>query len=202
MNRLGLPEVFIILDTEVTTWEGAAIRNWSGPSEHRELVQLGAAVVGFEPATGKVQEITTLCTLVKPVINPALSDYFIELTGITQEMIDEKAIPFKEFLPWFTEWAGWYDLYSCDTKIDGSHLFDRDVLMENCKLNKLEFPFEQDRFFNIHETFHRDGYIIKQSGQASLAFGVEPKQRSHDALKDVRGLIDGLNLLIERGPKK
>lgn len=201
-NSLVLPEVFVILDTEVTTREGAAAANWSRPGEHRELVQIAAAVVGMDPQTRNFQEITTLQALVKPRINPILSKYFIELTGITQERVDEEGVPFKEFLPRFNEWASWYDLYSFDTRLDGSRMFDRDVLMENCKLNKMEFPFEQDRFFNIHQVFAKMGYILKQSGQASLAFGVEPKQRSHDALKDVKGLIDGLNLLKERGPKK
>lgn len=31
---------FVFYDTEYTSWEGAMQRNWSGPDEHRELVQL------------------------------------------------------------------------------------------------------------------------------------------------------------------
>ena len=33
---------FVFYDTEYTSWEGAMQRNWSGPNEHRELVQLSA----------------------------------------------------------------------------------------------------------------------------------------------------------------
>ena len=30
---------FVIYDTEYTAWEGSLARNWSGPNEHRELLQ-------------------------------------------------------------------------------------------------------------------------------------------------------------------
>ena len=34
--------VFVLYDTEYTSWEGSLQRGWSRPDEHRELVQLSA----------------------------------------------------------------------------------------------------------------------------------------------------------------
>ncbi|MDO8601250.1 MAG: 3'-5' exonuclease [bacterium] len=189
---LGLKKKVVLFDIECTTWEGAAARDWSGPGEHRELVQLGAAIVETKSFT----EISTFSFLVKPRINPVLSDYFINLTGITQEQI-EGALNFSVVLEIFRYWCKGYQMYTFD-KVGSSRLFDRDVLVENCDLYGIEFPFDLERFHNINEIFHRHGYAVKQSGAAPEAFGVKPPARSHDALNDVRGLILGLKLLSER----
>jgi inhibitor of KinA sporulation pathway (predicted exonuclease) len=192
----GLPREIVIFDLECTTWEGAAQRNWSGPGEHRELVQLGAALV----ETNNFREVENLKLVVKPVFNPVLSQYFVDLTGITQEMVDVCGLDFPHFMRIFVKWCGTRGLY-CFDKI-GERIFDRDVLVENCRLHDMEFPFEPDAFNNINYLFFQNGYEVKQSGQAPLAFGEIPPARSHDALNDVRGLIRGLQLLKERGPKK
>jgi len=189
----GLPKRIVIFDNEVTTWEGAAARNWSGPGEYRELVQLAAALVDTEDFT----ELCVYKILAKPRINPILSEYFIDLTHITQKEVDERGVDFSLVLDHFYAWCGEDDLYSFD-KVDVSRLFDRDVLIENCDLYGLEFPFETERFRNINEIFAEHGIIVKQSGRAPEAFGEEPKLRSHDALNDVRGLIRGLQLLKKK----
>lgn len=186
----GLPGRIVVFDTEVTTWEGAASRNWSGPGEHRELVQLGAALV----ETTGFAELGTFKRLVRPMINPTLSDYFINLTGITREKVNEEGVHFNALLESFCGWCGQYALYTYD-KVGILRLFDRDVLIENCDLHGLKFPFEMERFHNINEIFVEHGIVVVQSGRAPEAFGEKPKQRSHDALNDVRGLIRGLQLL-------
>ena len=80
----GLPKKVVIFDIECTTWEGAAARDWSGPGEHRELVQLGAVLV----ETDRFAEKAAFSMLAKPRINPVLSKYFINLTQITQEQVN------------------------------------------------------------------------------------------------------------------
>lgn len=44
MTHNDVMKHFVIFDTEYTTWEGAADRDWTGPGEHREVVQIGASV--------------------------------------------------------------------------------------------------------------------------------------------------------------
>ncbi|MFH1423827.1 MAG: 3'-5' exonuclease [Candidatus Nealsonbacteria bacterium] len=191
---LNLPKRFILFDLECTSWDGAAARNWSGPGEHREVIQIGATLTDIERFT----EQFTVKTLVKPRINPILSEYIKNLTGITQEDINQKGIDFAIFLQTFFDWCCDFEIYCFDSRVDGSRLFDRDVLVENCELCGLEFPFEMDRFHNINEIFARHGYAVKQSGAAPEAFGLKIPARPHDAMNDVNGVLIALKALSER----
>lgn len=191
---LDLPEEIVILDLECTTWEGAAARDWSGPGESREVIQLGAVLIETQSFTA----LGMVKALVRPLINPILSDYCINLTGITQDKLDKDGIDFASALRWFKSLCAKRQLYCFDSRVDGSRLFDRDVLIENCDLHGLAFPFEVERFHNINEIFYQHGYIVKQSGAAPEAFGIKSPARPHDALNDVWGLIIGLKALRER----
>ena len=190
----GLPKRFVLFDLECTAWEGAAARGWSGPGEHRELVQIAAALV----ETKNFTELSVFKTLVRPRINPLLSKYFIDLTHITQEEVDKRGLDFADVLFDFYAWCEEYDLYCFDSRTDDSRLFDRDVLMENCGLCGLAFPFNSGRFHNINEIFYQHGYIVKQSGASPEVFGIKIPARPHDAMNDVDGLIVSLNALRER----
>jgi len=44
-HRPDLPPRFVVFDTEFTAWKGSRERNWSGPNEHREIVQIAAQQV-------------------------------------------------------------------------------------------------------------------------------------------------------------
>ncbi|MEO3766021.1 3'-5' exonuclease [Streptomyces sp. B8F3] len=76
---------FIVFDLEFTTWPGAPERDWSAPGELREIVQIGALRLDAEFAVAEEFE-----TLVRPVVNPRLSPYFTDLTGIDQETVDRE----------------------------------------------------------------------------------------------------------------
>lgn len=76
---------FIVFDLEFTTWPGARERDWSAPGELREIVQIGALRLDADLAVADEFE-----TLVRPVVNPRLSPYFTELTGIGQEAVDRE----------------------------------------------------------------------------------------------------------------
>lgn len=183
----------VIADLECTAWDGAAARGWSGPEEHREVVQLGAALVETELFT----ELVSVKFGVRPKINPVLSQYFINLTHITQEEIDAIGLDFPTFLRMFSGWCADFEIY-CFDKVGSSQLFDRDVLMENCQLLGLKFPFKMKRFHNVNEIFREHGVEIRQSGAAPEAFGIDLPARPHDALNDVKGLIVGLRALALR----
>ncbi|AKH86017.1 exonuclease [Streptomyces sp. CNQ-509] len=75
----------IVFDLEFTTWPGAPERDRSAPGELREIVQIGALRLDADFAVTDEFE-----TLVRPVVNPRLSPYFSELTGIDQETVDRE----------------------------------------------------------------------------------------------------------------
>jgi len=189
----NLPPKIVVFDLESTTWEGALERNWSGEGEHREVVQCGAVIVETENFT----EQKSFDRYVKPKVNPTLSDYFVDLTHITQEEVDKNGIDFETFLNEFHKWCGDLELY-CFSGTDRSSLLDVDILKDNCKLLGIKLPFEEKRFHNVNLIFHEHGYEVKQSGSAPEAFGIELPARPHNAINDVRGLVVGLKELSKR----
>lgn len=182
---LDLPKKIIIFDTEYTSWQGSMKRNWSGPDEYREVVQIGAILADTE----KFIELDSLDLLIKPVKNPVLSQYFIDLTGITQEDINKKGIPYDEALLKFFSWCGNYPIASFGG--------DETVLEENCKFLNISFPFKSSRFMDLISVFKK--YISDvdkyQSGTVMSMFGKKSALRPHDALNDVKILLDGLREL-------
>src|SRR5258708_3499146 len=117
---LGLPDHFVLFDTEFTAWEGSMERGWKGPNEHREIIQIGALKVHG----ADLSEEDVFSRYVKPRINPRLSEYIIALTGITQEKINDEGVPFEIALEDFNRWSRELPLWS--------HGNDLPVMKENC----------------------------------------------------------------------
>ena len=184
---LDLPQKFIIFDTEYTAWEGSFDREWSGPGEHKELVQIAAAKVEGEG----FNEADTFSIYIRPRVNPKLSDFFINLTGITQEKADQEGVDFEEAIKKFTAWSEDLPLYSFGDDVN--------VLTENCKLLGIDSPFDPGRFSNIRELFKKYGIPADDYMSSTIvrAFGQKPARRGHEALNDVRTVIDGLKALAE-----
>src|ERR1700687_3908898 len=78
-----MPPDVIVFDTEFTAWKGSMERHWGGPAEYREIVQIGGISIDVET----LAETGSFSVLIKPVMNPALSDYLMALTRITNERL-------------------------------------------------------------------------------------------------------------------
>ncbi|GAA3836479.1 hypothetical protein GCM10022403_081290 [Streptomyces coacervatus] len=84
---------FVVFDLEFTSWPGALEQDWGAPGQLREIVQIGALRLREDCSVVEEYE-----ALVRPVVNPRLSAYFTELTGIEQERVDRDGIPAAEAL--------------------------------------------------------------------------------------------------------
>ena len=93
----------VVFDLEFTSWPGSNERNWSLPEEDREVVQIGA--VKIDTSKG-LREIDSFNILVRPLKNPLLSEYFINLTGITQKQVDNQGNSFPNALLHFMDFIG------------------------------------------------------------------------------------------------
>lgn len=178
-----LPAQIILYDTEYTTWQGAPERNWSGQNEHRELVHIGAVKVD----TLSLNELDAFEIYIKPRINPILSDFFIEFTGIQQETVDRLGVSFPEAWQRFNVWRSSLPSFA----------FGRDdlVIDENCRLNNVPVDLNKP-FFNICEYFEQKGISTREYHSSTIvrAFGVEPRLDGHNALNDARLILDALRL--------
>ncbi len=164
-------------DTEYTSWEGAHARNWTGPGELREIVQIAAIRIQDG------HEVDQFMRLVKPVKNPVLSEYFTNLTGITQDSVDMLGVSLEEALEDFRRWAGELPVYAFGR--------DYDVVKANAELVGLSWNFRDSNFFDIRNEFQKAGVstVGYQSSTILRAFGEEPFGRAHDALDDVRNVV-------------
>nr|WP_068430153.1 3'-5' exonuclease [Magnetospirillum sp. XM-1]CUW37959.1 conserved protein of unknown function \ len=173
----------VVYDLEYTTWTGARERRWSGPGEHREVVQIGAV---------RLDDGAELSLLVKPRINPRLSAYFTDLTGVTQDQVDRHGMDFPEALGQLADFATGARLAS-----NGA---DEDVLRENCDLNGTDFPFDRrcrDLAPLLMAAAGAQAHIY--SCEMAATFGLATDQQSHDALGDARQVAQVLRHLFKTG---
>lgn len=184
---LGGPVV--VFDLEWTAWEGSRERNWSGPNEEREIVEIGA--VKLDGAEGLV-ETMAFEVLVRPTINPIVSGYFTDLTGITQTYIDNEALPFREAIVLFEGFVGY------DSAPILSFSQDEGVLRHNCALNDLPCPFPDTQFHNVVPAIAEAAG--RQPGSFSTShlpeiFGFPPPTMAHRAMGDARCIAETLRIL-------
>lgn len=183
----------VFYDTEFTTWEGAMENDWSLPGQYRELVQIGA--VRFNPET--LEETEEFLILVKPVKNPVLSDYFIDLTGITNEDVAKDGLDFPDAFAKFTAFVG-----DAPTACFGH---DDGVVRENLGFHDLPNDEHLFKSFNICPWFQQEGkpHGIKgkiNSGKLASALGAEMDAiQEHNALHDARSIAAAYRFLIEKG---
>ena len=91
---MKLPNVFCLLDTEFTAWKGSQENNWSKEGEEKEIIQISAMKIIYKNSRFEILDKFNI--FVKPKINTILSDYIMELTGITNEKIKKKGISFNK----------------------------------------------------------------------------------------------------------
>ncbi len=179
----------VIFDTEYTAWEGSQERKWTGPNEYKEIVQIAA--ISIDAHT--LEEKDEINLYILPEKNPKLSEYFTNLTGITQETVDRKGVAFKEAVEKFSTF--------CDTRKIYSFGGDERVFRENATVLGLSMSFSSEQFFDVKDIFRRAG--IDPTGYMSStiveAFGGKSKLRAHEALNDVRTIVEALRIVKKRG---
>ncbi len=181
---------FIVYDLEYTTWEGAYERNWSGPGEHREVVQFGAVRLADEIG---LAELGSFEAIVAPRINPVVSGYFAELTGIDQSRIEREGMDFADAFARFGRFAeGARGLLA-----NGS---DEAVLRENCRLYRLAWPFPEGFCRNVSRVLAlaagRADHVVSSS--LPEVFGSPAPGRAHDGLADACAIAAALRLIQQR----
>jgi len=182
----------IVFDFEYTAWEGSKARNWSGPGEHREIIQIAAIKLSGNHC---IAETTSFDRLVKPKHNRILSPYITTLTGIEQSAIDMHGQSFAEVF------AAFYAF--CDEGHIPCFCYGDDVsvLFENFFLNDVTPASFTDGIYDIRATFEQAGVDTRPytSGTLYQALGLEFNHNAHNALNDVRSLVLTLEELLRRG---
>jgi inhibitor of KinA sporulation pathway (predicted exonuclease) len=178
----------VIFDLEFTAWEGSMASRWSRPGEHKEVVQIGAVKLDAERLT----ILDEFEMLVRPRINPVLSDYLVALTGIGNDDLAARGVDFVTALGAFVDFAGGAPTWA----------FGRDdlVLAENMKLYAwagVTLP----PYNNVVPWLATRGIDMtgKNACHVAEAAGTVFTGRQHDALADAKGVAAGLVHLVKNG---
>jgi len=191
---------FVIFDTEYTSWAGCQENWWKG-NQKKEIVQISA--VKLSDNLNVIGEFNVLC---KPTINPILSDYFVELTHISNEQIVDMGISFSE---WYKEFESFVENNICYSHKWWSDYFDESdgaILKENLLLNNMA----EDKkiiYRNIAPIFaklYEKNNIKVQtqtSGQVVQILGIEKNMEHlnldiHNAFYDVYSVVEGLKYFL------
>jgi len=186
--RVSSPTI-TVFDLEYTAWECSMARQWMTPGEYREVVQIGAVKLNADTFA----EIDAFDVLVRPRINPQLSPYFQNLTGITQEAVTRSGVDFADAYARFLNFPG-------DAPIAA---FGRDeqVLLDNLRLYGIAGTRDLPVFYNLRGWFAVQGLDPRGllSCDIAPALGVPFVGHTHNALNDARSLAAGMAALAARG---
>lgn len=196
---------FIIFDTEYTTWPGCLENGWQG-NQKKEIVQIAALKVSDQ--LDVIEEFNVLC---KPIINPVLSDYFIQLTHITNEKVKKYGESFLSAYKKFESFAGDDICYSHAWGSDFSNESDGKIIKENILLNKISRP-KEIIYRNIAplfaELYHKNNIKIQNqcSGEIAKLLGIEENLKrlnldTHNAFYDTYSILEGLKFFFPESIK-
>jgi inhibitor of KinA sporulation pathway (predicted exonuclease) len=181
----------VVFDLEYTAWEGSMATRWTRPGEYKEIVQIGAVRLDDD-----WQEEAALSLFIRPRINPQLSDYFINLTGITQARMDEEGMDLVQAMEKFGEFIGPSLIAYCNG-------CDEVVLVDNCRLFDIAPPPYLSRLCDIHGHFLADSGLTSDklfSFRLHQAYGLESGgHQAHDGLGDARAIAAVLTHLHSLG---
>ncbi|MFA3791002.1 exonuclease domain-containing protein [Aliiglaciecola sp. SL4] len=182
----------VLFDTEFTAWLGSKQRNWSESWEHRELIQIAA--VKLRISSDSATTLASFNELVRPTINPQLSDYIIDLTGIEQTTIEQMGVDFASALKQFHLFCNQGDIPIFSWGNDLS------VLQQNCELYALEFPDFRCGFHNLQLIIRNLGLpgFEQSSGGLASFHGIPLQGHIHNALYDVRSLVATLDMWLRK----
>ena len=126
---------YIIVDLEATCWQKKEGRK-------NEIIEIGAVCINESGDTiGEFNQI------IKPTVQPILSDFCIRLTTITQDMVD-KGILFPVGLPLFLDW-----IHSFETAylLCSWGYYDKHQFKQDCELHDLPTDWLTDHISIKHQ---------------------------------------------------
>jgi inhibitor of KinA sporulation pathway (predicted exonuclease) len=182
INPLTDHKVVVFYDVEHTSWKGFRESGWDMPGKFMEIVQIGAVRIDV---ADDWQELGVFSAYVKPIRNPTLSDYFTDLTGITQQSVDTEGHSFPDAMDLFMEFMNGEDAPVA------SHGVDHEVIALNCDYTGISVPSIFEGAINLRPWIAnrmdvREGKYT--SADLPQKLGLEHDGPAHDALGDARAV--------------
>ncbi|CAJ1329557.1 unnamed protein product [Effrenium voratum] len=178
-------EHLVVLDFEWTADNRKPVKPIS------EITQFPSVLVRLDGSKSMV--VDEFNSYVRPTLNPRLPKFSVELTGITQEMVDSSPC-LQEVLPQYLEWLKSHALVSPDLSRQGRWAFctwsDADIggqLGRELRFKGLEIPRCFDQWVDLKILYKRHYRLEPRGLQRSVErLGLDFAGRAHDGLVDSR----------------
>jgi len=169
----------------VIDFEATCLKNGDYDAEFikkQEIIEVGMCIV--EPE--EVNTIHQVSLIVKPKFNPLLTDFCVELTGITQDHVD-KGLPFAEALAIMEIFFKPGDIFCAWGNFDAS------LLKKNCELHDIKNPCEDWPHINVKQ-FAVDWFGIEPCGIKAICdmLGIPFQGQLHRGLNDASNIVNVL----------
>ncbi|XP_075886085.1 3'-5' exoribonuclease 1 [Nelusetta ayraudi] len=175
------------------------------PSDfHHEIIEFPMVLIN----THTLEIVDSFQEYVKPELNPKLSDFCVNLTGITQKMVDE-ADTFPAVLERVVAWLQERELgtkYKYAFLTDGAWDMSK-FLNIQCQLSRLRYPQFARKWINIRKSYGNFYKVPRTQTKLSTMLeklGLKYEGRPHSGLDDsrniariaIRMLQDGCQLCV------
>ncbi len=191
---------FVIFDTEYASWDGF-LTDTPENKKKAEIVQIAALKIRAED----LEVVEEFNVYVKPYFRPKLTQYFINLTGITDELLAKSGIGFLDAYQKFKDFVGESICFSHGWNLPQEHLTDGQVMLDNLSLwgkNDKHHPNFQNIAPWFQQQYQLHNFNIKSqcSGEIAQLLGCEHQLQNlsvdkHNALYDVYSILAGLKKL-------
>lgn len=187
-----MTQYFCVLDFEATCLRDKKILN-------QEIIQFPSRLYKWEHET--LTYVDEFNEYVKPQINPILSEFCINLTGIKQETVDA-ADSFKHVMRRHYLWLQHHDALSSVTFITVGNWNLETMLPNQLKLVGIRPVKEYCKWLNIKEKF-REFYGYKPGGLSDMLtyLKMEFIGHPHNGLDDVRNTSRILERMLADGAR-
>jgi len=172
---------YVIVDLEATCWK-------VGTSPARqEIIEIGAVMM----PTRSTPPVMEFARFVRPIAEPKLSDFCIELTTVQQQDVDS-ADYFYVVFPDFIDWIGHEPFILCSWGA-----YDLNQFRVDCARHGLEFPTAFEQHLNLKRAF-ADWKGIKPCGmKAALGIlGIPLEGQHHRGIDDARNIAKIAHILL------
>ncbi len=174
---------YVIVDLEATCWQKGTI-----PSR-MEIIEIGAVLMSS--AAG--EPVAEFNAFVRPVREPILSPFCVELTGIRQADVFG-AETFANVFPRFLEWIGPQPYILC---LWGA--YDLGQFQVDCQRHGLPMPTAFERHLNLKKLFAEQESAKPCGMKAALQrLGIPLTGAHHRAIDDARNIAKIARIVLPR----
>ncbi|KAK3909008.1 ERI1 exoribonuclease 3 [Frankliniella fusca] len=150
------------------------------------------------------ETLDTFHAYIRPVRNPILTPFCVNLTGICQEMVDGQ-LPFPEVLQMFLRWVKNSDIVLQGPHVNSALVTCGDwdlskMLPDQCALVGIATPSEMKSWINIKKSFlHSTGLFPHGIKDMLSQLNLQHEGRLHSGIDDCKNIVKIMRSIAERG---